>query len=182
MSRESPPPRVMDEPDEPTGPGSDPAVSGAGAGPLSRGASTAGAGRRRPRAGALWPVVAVVSLGGAIGAAARYGASLLWPAAAGTFPWTTLIVNVAGCAVIGVFMVVISDVWAAHRLVRPFFGTGVLGGFTTFSTYAVDIRLLVGAGRPAAGMAYLGLTLVAALASVWSAVWLTRRVVAWRQT
>lgn len=90
--------------------------------------------------------------------------------------------NVVGCAVIGVFMVVISEVWAAHRLVRPFFGTGVLGGFTTFSTYAVDIERLVDADRARTGLAYLGLTLCAALAAVWSAVWATRRVLAWRQS
>ncbi|WNI30753.1 fluoride efflux transporter CrcB [Streptomyces sp. ITFR-6] len=128
------------------------------------------------------PVVAVVALGGATGACARYGAALLWPTAADGFPWTTLVVNVIGCAVIGVFMVVISELWAAHRLVRPFFGTGVLGGFTTFSTYAVDIQRLVDGGRARSGLAYLGLTLLAALAAVWSAVWLTRRVPAWRQT
>ncbi|MEU3224440.1 fluoride efflux transporter CrcB [Streptomyces sp. NPDC006976] len=127
-------------------------------------------------------VVAVVALGGATGASARYGASLLWPTAPGGFPWTTLVVNVIGCAVIGVFMVVISEVWAAHRLVRPFFGTGVLGGFTTFSTYAVDIERLVAKGRAGTGLAYLGTTLLAALAAVWSAVWLTRRALAWRQS
>ncbi|MEE1773500.1 fluoride efflux transporter CrcB [Streptomyces sp. JV185] len=126
-------------------------------------------------------VVAVIALGGAIGASARYGATLIWPTAPGGFPWTTLIVNVVGCAVIGVFMVVISEVWSAHRLVRPFFGTGVLGGFTTFSTYAVDIQRLVDVGRVRAGLGYLGLTLFAALAAVWSAVWATRRVLAWRQ-
>ncbi|NEC66579.1 fluoride efflux transporter CrcB [Streptomyces sp. SID9727] len=126
-------------------------------------------------------VVAVVALGGAAGASARYGASLLWPTAAGGFPWTTLVVNVIGCAVIGVFMVVISEVWAAHRLVRPFFGTGVLGGFTTFSTYAVDIEQLVSRDRAGTGLVYLGVTLLAALAAVWSAVWLTRRALAWRQ-
>lgn len=126
-------------------------------------------GARNPRGS----VVAVVALGGALGACARYGATLIWPTAPGGFPWTTLIVNVVGCAVIGVFMVVISEVWTAHRLVRPFFGTGVLGGFTTFSTYAVDIERLVDAGRARTGLAYLGLTLCAALAAVWSAVWAT---------
>ncbi|MCS0639116.1 fluoride efflux transporter CrcB [Streptomyces sp. LP05-1] len=126
------------------------------------------------------PVVGVVALGGAIGASVRYGASLAWPVAEGGFPWTTLWVNGAGCAVIGVFMVVISDAWAAHRLVRPFFGTGVLGGFTTFSTYAVDVERLVDGGRARTGLLYLGLTPVIALAAVWSAAWLTRRAVAWR--
>jgi CrcB protein len=127
------------------------------------------------------PIVAVVALGGGIGAAVRYGASLHWPVATDGFPWTTLCVNMVGCAVIGVFMVIISDVWAAHRLVRPFFGTGVLGGFTTFSTYAVDIQRLVDAGEARSALAYLAATLLAALAAVWLAVTATRRVLAWRQ-
>lgn len=136
---------------------------------------------RRQSWRAQGPIVAVVALGGAIGASARYGASLVWPAAAGSFPWTTLWVNALGCAVIGVFMVLITDVWAAHRLVRPFFGTGVLGGFTTFSTYAVDIQKLVDGGHPRTGLAYLAATLCAALGAVWLAATATRRLVAWRQ-
>jgi CrcB protein len=121
-----------------------------------------------------WPVIGVVALGGAAGASARYGAGLLWPIAPGAFPWTTLVVNVLGCAVIGVFMVVITDVWAAHRLVRPFFGTGVLGGFTTFSTYAMDVQRLVDGGHAATGLAYLALTPLAALSAVWAGASATR--------
>ncbi|WP_245997654.1 fluoride efflux transporter FluC [Streptomyces armeniacus] len=139
------------------------------------------AARPAPAARGQGPVVAVVALGGAAGAAARYGAALLWPTAPGAFPWTTLAVNAVGCAVIGVFMVVISEVWAAHRLVRPFFGTGVLGGFTTFSTYAVDAERLVDVGAARTALAYLGLTLLVALAAVWSAGAATRRVLVWRR-
>lgn len=127
------------------------------------------------------PVVAVVALGGALGATARYALALHWPPHPGGFPWATFWTNVVGCAVIGVFMVVITDVWAAHRLVRPFFGTGVLGGFTTFSTYAVDIRRLVDHGRPATGLVYLAATLLAALTAVWLAATATRRVLKRRQ-
>lgn len=127
------------------------------------------------------PVVAVVALGGALGATARYALSLHWPTPPGGFPWATFWTNVVGCAVIGVFMVVITDVWAAHRLVRPFFGTGVLGGFTTFSTYAVDIRKLVDHGRPGTGLAYLAATLLAALTAVWLASTAARRILKWRQ-
>ncbi|MGR6974477.1 fluoride efflux transporter CrcB [Streptomyces cynarae] len=154
--------------------------------PHPKSADTTGAASPEPaRRPSPWrgqgPVVAVVALGGAIGATARYGASLLWPARTGGFPWTTFGVNLVGCAVIGVFMVVITDVWAAHRLVRPFFGTGVLGGFTTFSTYAVDIQRLVDAGQPRTALVYLFATLLGALASVWLAMTATRRVLAWRQ-
>lgn len=123
--------------------------------------------------------VGAVALGGAIGASARYGAGLLWPTGGpGQFPWTTLLVNVLGCAVIGVFLVAVTEGRPVHPLVRPFFGTGVLGGFTTFSTYAVDIRRLLAEGRPGPGAAYLGLTLVGAMCAVWAAAGLTRRLLA----
>jgi fluoride exporter len=127
------------------------------------------------------PVVTVVALGGAIGATARYALSLAWPTAPGGFPWATFWTNVSGCAVIGVFMVIITDVWAAHRLVRPFFGTGVLGGFTTFSTYAVDIQRLLDGGHTRTALGYLAATLLAALAAVWAAAAATRRVLKRRQ-
>jgi CrcB protein len=65
--------------------------------------------------------------------------------------------------------------------VRPFFGTGVLGGFTTFSTYAVDIQRLIDAHHPRTALAYLFATLLGALAAVWLAVAATRRALAWRQ-
>ncbi|MBC9727793.1 CrcB family protein [Streptomyces sp. TRM68367] len=136
---------------------------------------------RRPAWRAQAPVVAVLALGGGAGAAARYAASLWWPVQTGGFPWTTLWINVVGCAVIGVFMVVITDVWAAHRLVRPFFGTGVLGGFTTFSTFAVDIQKLVDGGHPGTGLAYLAATPLAALTAVWLAATATRRILQRRQ-
>lgn len=147
------------------------------AGPAGPGVAPAPTARRREAARAQAPVVAVVAAGGALGASARYGASLLWPTAPGSFPWTTLAVNAAGCAVIGVFMVVVTEVWAAHRLVRPFFGTGVLGGFTTFSTYAVDVQRLVADGHARTGAAYLAATVLAALAAVWCAAEGTRRLI-----
>nr|WP_241562515.1 CrcB family protein [Streptomyces hoynatensis] len=121
------------------------------------------------------PVLGVVALGGVLGAWGRYGASLLWPVHAGGFPWTILAVNAAGCAVIGVFLALLDEAWAAHRLVRPFFGTGVLGGFTTFSTYAVDVQRLFHDGHPGTALGYLAATPLAALAAVWSAATATRR-------
>ncbi|MFJ5998617.1 fluoride efflux transporter CrcB [Streptomyces sp. NPDC092370] len=137
--------------------------------------------RRQPSWRAQAPVVVVVSLGGGVGAAARYAVSLLWPTPPGGFPWWALCVNVAGCAVIGVFMVVITEIRAAHPLVRPFFGTGVLGGFTTFSTYAIDIQKLIDGGRAGTGLAYLVATPLAALTAVWLAAGTTRRVLKGRQ-
>lgn len=132
--------------------------------------------RARPGTRAQAPVVAAVALGGAAGAAARYAATLGWPTPTGAFPWTVLWVNVAGCAAIGVLMVIVTEVRTAHPLVRPFLGTGVLGGFTTFSTYAVDVRALLDGGHAAAGPAALVATPVIALAAVWTATAATRRV------
>ncbi|WP_372515999.1 fluoride efflux transporter FluC [Streptantibioticus ferralitis] len=136
--------------------------------------------RRSPLRGQL-PTLAVISAGGALGASARYGAALLWPTAHGAFPWTTLLVNAVGCAVIGVFMVVVTEGLSAHHLVRPFFGTGVLGGFTTFSTYAVDAQHLLTGSQIGTALVYLAGTAVAALVSVWAAAALTRRVISWRR-
>ncbi len=113
------------------------------------------------------PVVAAVAAGGVLGASARYAATLLWPAAPGAFPWTTLAVNTAGCALLGLLMVLATEAPAApHPLLRPFLGTGFCGGFTTFSAYALDTRRLLGADRAAEAVLYLGGTLLAALAAV----------------
>jgi CrcB protein len=133
--------------------------------------------RARHTVRAQAPVVAVVALGGGAGAAARYAASQWWPTPAGGFPWTILWVNVVGCFVIGVFMVIISEVRTAHPLVRPFFGTGVLGGFTTFSTYAVDTRTLLAAHHPGTAAAYLGGTLGVGLVAVVAGLRLAERVI-----
>ncbi|GKQ36423.1 fluoride efflux transporter CrcB [Streptomyces sp. A012304] len=131
---------------------------------------------KRPADTGQLPVVAVVAVGGGLGAAARYAATLWWPARSGGFPWTTFWVNVVGCAVIGVFLVLVTEVLTVHRLLRPFFGTGVLGGFTTFSTYAVDLQQLFDAGRPRTALAYLAATALAALTAVWLAATATRAV------
>jgi CrcB protein len=132
--------------------------------------------RDRDRRHASVPLLAVIAAGGAVGACARYGASLVWPTPAGAFPWTTWAVNTAGCAAIGVLMVLIAEVRTAHPLVRPFLGTGMLGGFTTFSTYAVDTQRLVDSGRAGLALAYLTLTVLGALGAVWAAAVATRRV------
>ena len=123
-----------------------------------------------------WAVLAVVSAGGIIGACARHALDLAWPHPPGGFPWATFVINVSGCMLIGVLMVLIIEVWSAHRLLRPFLGVGVLGGYTTFSTYAVDVQRLLAAGAARTAMLYLAGTVLAALAAVYAGVTLTRRV------
>lgn len=119
-------------------------------------------------------VLAAVSVGGGVGAAARYALTLAWPTPVGAFPWTILTVNAVGCGLIGILMVTLTEAGAAHRLVRPFLGTGVLGGFTTFSSYTVDAHRLITTGRIGLALLYLALTLVTALAAVWATASATR--------
>ncbi|MEV0665885.1 CrcB family protein [Actinomadura luteofluorescens] len=121
-----------------------------------------------------WGVLAAIAAGGALGALARHGLAGLFPHRPGEFPWAVFWVNVSGCLLIGVLMVLITETWTAHRLVRPFLGVGVLGGFTTFSTYVVDAQELVNHGSPLVGLAYLAGTLAAALAAVYTGVRVTR--------
>jgi fluoride exporter len=125
-------------------------------------------------------VLAAIAAGGATGAAARYLIGQQWPTPAGAFPASTLAINVVGCALIGVLMVLIADVWGRQRLIRPFLGTGVLGGFTTFSTYAVDIQRLVAGAHAGTALLYLAVTPIGALLAVWTAATATRRLANWR--
>ncbi|MEV5410102.1 CrcB family protein [Thermopolyspora sp. NPDC052614] len=120
-------------------------------------------------------VLAAVSLGGAVGAMSRYVVTLAFPVAPGGFPWAVFVINVGGCLLIGVLMALVGEGRPAHRLIRPFLGVGVLGGFTTFSAYVLDVQAALAAGRPATAVAYLGGTLVAALVAVAVAARLTRR-------
>lgn len=123
------------------------------------------------------PVVTAVAVGGAIGACARYGVELVWPTPSGGFSWATLVVNVSGCALMGALMVAITELWVGHRLLRPLLGTGVLGGYTTFSTFAGDVDSLAAAGQPVAALFYLLATPVAVLVTTWTAASITRRLI-----
>jgi fluoride exporter len=144
----------------PTGAGIDPEL-----GPPARPGVTPDAG---------WRTLGVIAVGGAAGALARYGLSAAFPHPAGAFDWATLGINVSGCALIGALMVAITEVWPAHPLVRPFLAVGVLGGFTTFSTYIVDIQRSLDAGAAVSALAYLAVTLAAALAAVWAGITVMR--------
>jgi CrcB protein len=97
------------------------------------------------------------------------------------FPWATFGINVLGCLLIGVLMVLVTDVWTRQRLLRPFLGVGVLGGFTTFSTYVVDIQRLVDAGAAATALSYLAATVIAALIATYVGMAVTRLVTAGRR-
>lgn len=100
--------------------------------------------------------------GGAIGALARAGVAELIPRSTGEFPWATLVVNLIGCLAIGVAARRLSPIGDAWR-----FGvTGMIGGFTTFSTFANETRDMFDADRPLVALAYVALTVTAGLVCV----------------
>jgi fluoride exporter len=124
-------------------------------------------------------VLAVIAAGGVLGAEARYGLSVLLPHQPGQWPMATWLTNVSGCFLIGVLMVVISELTSPHRLVRPFLGVGVLGGYTTFSTAMVDVQQLSLAGRGGVALGYLLATLAAAVGAAFAGVLMTRASAVW---
>lgn len=121
-------------------------------------------------------ILLAIALGGACGALARWGLAEALPHSRDQLPWATVLANVTGCFAIGVLLVVLAERRPESRLLRPLLGTGVLGGYTTFSTYALDTRDLLAADRPVLAAAYLFGTLVVGLLAVVAAIRLTERV------
>ena len=119
-------------------------------------------------------VLAAVAAGGIVGAEARYGLALAVPHDTGTWPWATLIINVLGSLLMGVLMVVLLELITPHHLLRPFLGVGVLGGFTTFSTFSVDADDLLRADRPLVALGYVAASLAGCLAATALAMSATR--------
>jgi CrcB protein len=96
--------------------------------------------------------VALVALGGAAGTLIRAALESLQPTTA-TWPWVTLAVNLSGAGLLAVVLVLLEESFPTMRVVRPLIGTGLLGGYTTFSTFAVEALTLARTGHagPAAG-------------------------------
>lgn len=91
-----------------------------------------------------WTVVGVVAAGGAIGSAARYLVTVLVQRAIGTgFPWWTLSVNVVGSFIMGVLVAAIALRWSICQTGQAFLMIGLLGGFTTFSAFSLDVATLI---------------------------------------
>ena len=114
------------------------------------------------------PLIGYVAamVGGVLGALARWGVSRALPSPAGGWPWATLLVNVTGCGLIGALLAVLLARHPGHPWLRPFLVTGVLGGYTTFSTFTVDVVRLVDAGAWATATSYLLASVLGGLLAV----------------
>lgn len=121
------------------------------------------------RAGTRWgeaDVYLVVGLGGALGGLARWAVGIALPHPGDGMPWGTFLVNTTGCFLLGLLMVGVLQLWRPGRYARPFLGVGVLGGFTTFSTYTLEVRDLLAAAEYARAVAYALGSLAAGMVAV----------------
>jgi CrcB protein len=123
-----------------------------------------------------WDVLLVTAIGGILGAEARYGLDNALPHAGREFPWSTVVVNASGCLLIGALMVLLLELTYPHRLARPFLGVGVLGGYTTYSTFAVDVQRLLLDHRPLVALSYVVVTVLGCAVAVWLSSTLTLTV------
>ena len=110
--------------------------------------------------------LAAVFFGGALGTVARYLLEAHHPAASGTFPWVTLLVNLTGSLAIGLLVPLTEHVAPRAPLLRPLALIGFLGGWTTYSTLAVEATLLGKSGDVGMCLAYLVATVAGGLALV----------------
>ncbi len=116
-----------------------------------------------------------VALGGAIGAAARYGAGrLALRAGLPDFALVTLGVNVLGSFLMGIVAVWLVRRGVGNAQLSLFLTTGVLGGFTTFSTFSLDMMRLMEGGRTGLAMAYAGGSLALGLLAIFAGSWIAR--------
>jgi CrcB protein len=117
--------------------------------------------------------IAVVGLGGVPGALARYGLELALPAPAG-WPLPTLVINLAGAFILGFLLEALARRGADHgrrRILRLLIGTGFVGAFTTYSTFAVEADRLLASGRPLAALAYLAATVIGGVLASVLGIW-----------
>ena len=122
---------------------------------------------------AEWVDVGWLALGGGVGAVLRYlvdvAVTSRWRR---QFPLATLLINVSGAFLLGVVVALVAEVGPAVGAVAPLVATGVLGGYTTFSTASHDTIRLARDGRLPTALAYAVGTMVASVLAVFAGLWL----------
>ena len=107
----------------------------------------------------------LAALGGVLGALARWALAEALPSPGG-WPWATLLVNVTGCLLLGALLARLALRSPAPPWVQPFLGAGVLGGYTTYSTFAVEVVDLVDDGALGVAAGYVLASIVGGVAAV----------------
>ena len=120
-------------------------------------------------------VILSIALGGALGSVLRYFTSLGVARLMGTeFPWGTLLINVAGSFIIGIFAELLALRWNAGQAVRAFLVIGICGGYTTFSSFALDFSVLFERGSHEAAILYAFASVVLSILALFAAMGLVR--------
>lgn len=121
--------------------------------------------------------LAFVAAGGAVGASARYIVGVLAAhSGAGQFPWGTFSVNVAGSCLVGILAGLMTYTWSPSPEFRAFLMVGVLGGFTTFSAFTMEVALLIERDRLGLAALYLGSSVVLSVMGLFAGLKLMRVV------
>jgi CrcB protein len=118
--------------------------------------------------------LAAIFLGGAIGALARYGLAQALPHEAGSWPWATFIVNVAGALALGYLTTRLQERLPPTAYRRPLLGTGLCGALTTFSTMQVELVQMLDDGRAGLAAGYAAASLAAGVLAIAAATNLVR--------
>jgi CrcB protein len=105
--------------------------------------------------------LAAIFVGGAIGALARYGLAEALPHDAGTWPWATFAVNIAGALALGYLTTRLQERLPPTAYRRPLLGTGLCGALTTFSTMQVELLQMLDDGRAGLPAGYAAASIVA---------------------
>jgi len=117
----------------------------------------------------------LVFLGGGLGAAFRHGINILSARWLGThFPYGTLTVNVTGSLIMGLMAAYFAFKGGASQHWRLFLTTGILGGYTTFSTFSLDTALLYERGEVALAVAYVLVSVGLSVVGLFAGLWLVR--------
>jgi len=122
-----------------------------------------------------WGVVGMVALGGALGSTARYFvAGAVQPAWWSGFPFGIFVVNITGGFVMGAITALAALKLNLSPEMRAFLTTGILGGYTTFSTFSLDSALLLEHGAYAQAAAYVVGSAVLSIAALFAGLWIIR--------
>ncbi len=120
-------------------------------------------------------MVLMVAMGGAIGASGRYMVGVFATRLFGAgFPWGTLIVNIFGSFLMGVLIGALALRYSVSNEVRAFLAIGILGGFTTFSSFALDFVHLYEKKQYVAGLSYMGFSVVCSILALFLGLALIR--------
>jgi fluoride exporter len=107
----------------------------------------------------------LAAVGGALGALARWGLSEVVPSPGG-WPWATLLVNLSGCFLLGALLAIVGRSSREPAWVKPFLGVGVLGGYTTYSTFAVEVVRQAEAGAVLLAAGYVLVSVVGGVSAL----------------